>query len=119
MRESDHERQVGEESFRVVLPQFHVGVIKEAFEDCTRDVGRLVAWPMSAAALLGGLEMLRYTGSKEKGNEGKDHFFAKLLVEEKHAEHDSDGDKTQNGHGPFDELQDLAELPDVGGELVD
>lgn len=42
--EGDHEREVGEESFGVVVPEFHVRVVEETFEDGAGDVGRLIAW---------------------------------------------------------------------------
>lgn len=72
--EGDHGGEVGEESFRVVVPEFHVGVVEEAFEDCAGDVGGLVA------------------GAKEEGDEGEDHFVAEVFAEEEEAEHDADGD---------------------------
>ena len=34
MWEGDHLGEVGEEGFRIVIPQFHVGIVEETFKDC-------------------------------------------------------------------------------------
>ncbi len=66
MGEGHHVGEVGEEGLRIVVPQFHVGVVEEAFEDRAGDVGRLVA------------------GAEEEGDQGVDHFVAKVFAEEEH-----------------------------------
>lgn len=43
MREGDHLGEVREEGLGVVVPEFHVWVVEEAFEDCAGDVCRLIA----------------------------------------------------------------------------
>ena len=44
MGEGDHEGKVGQEGFGVVIPELHVGVVKEAFENSAGDVCSLVAY---------------------------------------------------------------------------
>lgn len=58
------------------------------------------------------------TGTQEESNEGIDHFIAKVLTEEEHAKHDTDGNQTKEWHGPFDELEDFAEFLNVAGILI-
>ena len=99
VREGDHVREVGKQGLWVVIPEFHIRVIEKAFQNRAGDVWCLI------------------TCTKKESNEGKDHFLAKLLVEEEHAEHDSDGYEAEDGHGVFDYLQDSTKLLDVGGEL--
>lgn len=47
------------------------------------------------------------------------HLIPKTLAEEKHPNHDSDGHYPEYGHGPLDQIQNFAELPDVCGKLID
>ena len=77
-------------------------------------------WLPASCQLLfvGHTERTKYTGSKEKCNEGKDHLVTKVLAKEEHAQHDPDGYDAQDRHHPLDQLQDLAEFVDVAGKLV-
>jgi len=47
VRERDHKREVRKEGIRIVVPEFHVGVIEEAFKDGAGDVGSLITLRMS------------------------------------------------------------------------
>ena len=60
-----------------------------------------------------GLERKDHTGPEKQRDERKDHLVTKVLTEKEHAQHNSDGYNAQNRHRPFDQLQNLAELPDV------
>jgi len=82
--EGDHLGEIWEEGFWVVVPKLYVRVVKQTFEDCAGDIWRLISC------------------TEKKGDKGKDHFFAKFFVEEKHTEHDSDGHQAKYGHGVFD-----------------
>ena len=62
---------------------------------------------------------MKRTGSEEECDEGKHQFVAKIFIEEEHAQHDPDRHQTQDGHGPFDQLQHLAKLLYIAGKLVD
>ena len=94
-RKGAHQRKVGQQRLRVVLPQLHVRVVEQAFQDGTRHVGRLVPGP------------------EEERDEGIDHFFPKLLIEEEQAQHDPDRDEAKDGHRVFDDLENAAKLLDV------
>lgn len=55
-----------------------------------------------------------FTCSKKQGDKREHHFIAKIFTEKEHAEHDPNRNDSQDWHGPFDELQNLAKLLDVG-----
>ena len=62
---------------------------------------------------------VEHTGSEEQRYQRKYHFITKIFAEEEHSKHHSYGYETKNRHGIFDQLQHLAELLDIGGELFD
>ncbi len=89
MWEGDHLGKVGKECFRIVIPQFHVWVVEEAFEDCAGDVRCLVACAFSVNDFCSKWER-KHTSAKEKSYEREDHFVTEILREEEHPQHDPD-----------------------------
>ncbi len=83
MWEGDHLGKVGKECFRIVIPQFHIGVVEEAFEDCAGDIRCLVA----CGSLVNGFcseGERKHTSAKEKSYEREDHVVTEILRKEEH-----------------------------------
>lgn len=59
-----------------------------------------------------------HASAEEESDQGKDHLFAELFVEEEHAQHDPDRHYAQYRHCPLDDLQHRPKLLDVGRESI-
>lgn len=92
---------IRQQSISIVIPELHVRIVKQPLNNCSRNICRLIP------------------RSEKQGNERIDHLVAKVLAEEEEAKHDGDGEDAEDGHGPFDDLEEDAEPLDVGGMLGD
>lgn len=97
--ECDHSREVWKQSLRIIIPELHVRIVEQSFDDSAGDAGGLVAC------------------TEEQGDQRIDHLVAKSLAEEEDAEHNVDGDEAKNRHRPLNDLEESPKSLDIRGVL--
>ena len=98
--EGVHSRNTGKQTLVAELEELHTGVLEHALENRTRDEWRLVAGP------------------KEQCNKRIHHLLPELMAEAEHPQHRVYGYKREEDLGLLDDTQHLAELLDIGLELL-
>lgn len=99
--ECDHDWEIWKQGVRIIIPELHVRIIEQTFEDDTGDISSLV------------------TCAEEEGYQRKHHLVTKILAKKEHSKHYFDGYQAEDRHEPFAQFEHFSKLLDITRKLVD